>query len=121
MIVLYQEPIMVWGQLATRLEWCALLLTVISLVAFFIIMRFDGSADLMYIFGVFLCAGLVWGVSGGRRECPCLPALEHAVPSAERDTVPLNMKLSEILFIGASFPLTVFLYSKSWSERLLFS
>ena len=59
MIVLYQEPIMVWNQLATRLEWCALLLTVISLVAFFIIMRFDGSADLMYIFGVFLCAGLV--------------------------------------------------------------
>ena len=58
----------------------------------------------------FLCVGLVRVVSVGRRECPCLPALEHSVPSAERKTVPLNMKCSEILFIGASFPLTVFLY-----------
>ena len=63
MIVLYQEPIMVWGQLATRLEWCALLLTVISLVVFFFSTCSDGNTDLMYIFGILLVLGLVsWGL-----------------------------------------------------------
>ena len=55
----------------------------------------------------FRCVGLVRVVSAGQRECPCLPALEHSVPSVERKTVPLNTKHSEILFIGVSFPLTV--------------
>lgn len=45
----------------------------------------------------------------GKASSACLPALEHSVPSVERKTVPLNMKHSEILFIGVSFPLTVFL------------
>lgn len=63
MIVLYQEPIMVWSQLATRLEWCALLLTVISLVVFFFSICFDRNTDLIYIFGVFLVIGFaLWGL-----------------------------------------------------------
>lgn len=59
MIVLYQEPIMVWNQLVTRLEWGALLVTVISLVVFFFSICFDGNADLKYIFGIFLVVGFV--------------------------------------------------------------
>lgn len=55
----------------------------------------------------FLCVGLVWGVSGGRRECPCLPGAGALRPQRRKKNSATRHELSEVLFTGASFPLTV--------------
>lgn len=51
-----------------------------------------------------------------------LPSSAGALrPQCRKKNGVTKMKAGTVLFIGASFPLTVFLSSKSWSVRFLSS